>query len=114
MNFRKYNSRKKTNPTQSLINFDDFVKFRCEKEKIITVLELLHRTLFKKTGRKPSYCSKFYSSTSHKKRIIPQQIFMTVDNLIISIGQEGIKNRTQFGKIMRNISGRRCRKWQKE
>jgi len=32
--FRKHNRRKQTG---SLINFTDFVKFRAEKEKIITV-----------------------------------------------------------------------------
>lgn len=43
-----------------------------------------------------------------------QQIPMTVDNLIISIVIEAIKNKTQFGKIMSSINGRRCKKWQRE
>lgn len=38
MHHRKYNSKKKNKTSSSsLINFDDFVKYRSDKEKIINV-----------------------------------------------------------------------------
>ena len=36
MQYRKYNPKKKSNPN-SLINFDDFVRYRTDKERIINV-----------------------------------------------------------------------------
>lgn len=40
MLYRKYTTKKKSNHS-SLINFDDFVRYRIEKEKIINVRFIL-------------------------------------------------------------------------
>lgn len=43
MHHRKYNSKKKKkSSTSSLINFDDFVKYRSDKERIISVSDIAY------------------------------------------------------------------------
>jgi len=61
--FRK--NLKKRAETQILINFQDFVQIRSQKEKVINVHLIKIRTLSNKIGKKPSSWISYSHSINH-------------------------------------------------
>jgi hypothetical protein len=112
--FRKHNRKRQS--AGSLINFEDFVRYRADKEKIITVTPSPSRILFRKTGRRQSSSRNFSISTNLRRapiHPIPPPMIAKISLLTIAIGTH-MRLRRLDGTTMRIISSRSFQGWQKD